>query len=66
MMRFVEKLLPGLVKEARPRFKMFREAHRAYGKGAIAYREWLKEISAGSKRWKGAVAEEAKAEEGAE
>lgn len=66
MMRFVGTLLPGLVKDARPRFKMFRDAHRAYGKGAITYREWLKEIRAGSKRWGGAVAEEAKAEEGAE
>ncbi len=66
MMRFVEKLLPGLVKEARPRFNVLREAHRAYGKGTITYREWLKEIRKGSKRWKGAVVEEAKAEEGAE
>lgn len=62
MMRFIEKLLPGLVNDVRPTFTKFRDAHRAYGKGEITYAEWLKELKRGSKRWKAGLGEEARAE----
>lgn len=62
MVRFMEKLLPELVKKARPAFEKFREAHRQYGKGTLSYREWVKRLQEGNPKWGPAVREEARAE----
>lgn len=63
MLRFMGKLLPELVKEARPTFDKFREAHRQYGKGTLKYREWVKLLlKSGRQKWGPAVREEARAE----
>jgi hypothetical protein len=62
MTRFVSELLPGLAVGARPTFTKFRVVHRAYGKGEMSYVQWFKELKQGTKGWKGAVRDEAKAE----
>jgi len=37
--------------DAKRVFEIFRETHRAYGKGEILYYDWLKEILQGSGIW---------------
>lgn len=62
MLKFFGKLLPTLVKNARPIFDGFCDVHRAYGKGELAYREWIARLKAKGRGWTTAVRDEATAE----
>ena len=44
MNHFVSELLPELVADARATFEKFRSVHRAYGRGELGYRAWVREI----------------------
>jgi hypothetical protein len=51
MQKFIGQNLPGLMQEAKLVFEVYREIHKAYGKGEMLYFDWLKEILQGSGIW---------------
>jgi hypothetical protein len=52
MNRFVTDLLPDLVGDAQNTFEKFRDAHLAYGRGEMKYKEWVRVIMVRSGLWK--------------
>jgi len=63
MNRFVTDLLPGLVGGARSTFEKFREVHRAYGRGQLYYKAWVREIMTRSGKWQSRAEPEVGGEE---